>query len=175
VRDLIGGGLGVGLPQVEGDRLDLGLPLGAELGVEGSQGLGVPALGGPHHRPATVVVGHHGEVAVPLAVGNLVDADPVELIEPPLVEVLGHHPDHGPGHRLPGHPEQPSHRGLVHPLGHERHQVLEIPGEPGSRAGPRDLLGPHSPAPGAAEPADLGLQVELADPSRCRHLRTLRS
>ena len=99
-----------------------------------------------------------------LAVGDLVHPDPVQVVQPGGVEVIGHHPDHGPGHRLPGQTEEPRHRGLVGPLGEVADQVLEVPAEPRPGAGPGDLLGADPPAPRAAEPPDLGLQVQAAGP-----------
>ena len=95
------GGLLVGAPHVQADRLKVPAASLAELGVEALQGLGVLALGGPHHRSVPVVVGHHCEVAVALAVGDLVDADAQQPVEAGLVQLVGHDGYDDPGHRLP--------------------------------------------------------------------------
>jgi len=59
------------------------------------------------------VVGDHGQVAVALAVGDLVDADLVEAVQAGVVDVGGDHPDHDRGDRLPGAAQQPGDGGLV--------------------------------------------------------------
>ena len=49
-------------------------PLGAQFVEELADHLGVAALPGPH-QPSGVVIDHAGQVALPLAVGDLVDPD----------------------------------------------------------------------------------------------------
>ena len=73
----------------------------AELVVERLQGGGVLALGGPHHPPGLVVVGDHGQVAVALAVADLVDADPQQPGQPAGVDLLGDDPVHDARRRSP--------------------------------------------------------------------------
>ena len=53
------------------------------------------------HRARTVVVGDHGQVPVALAVGHLVDPDPVDLLQAGVVELVGHDPAHDARDRLP--------------------------------------------------------------------------
>jgi len=50
-------------------------PLGAQLVEERPHRVGVTALSRPH-QPAGVVIDHHRQVPVPLAVGDLIDPDP---------------------------------------------------------------------------------------------------
>jgi hypothetical protein len=97
---------------------------------------------------------------VALAVGDLVDADPVGLVQAGVVEVGGDDPDHDRGHRFPGAAQQPGDGGLVGALGQVGDHVLEVAGEPGGWSGPGDRLGPHPPAAPARQPADLGLQEQ---------------
>jgi hypothetical protein len=64
----------------------------AEAVEEALQGGAGHALTGPDDRAVTVVVGHHGQVSVALAVGDLVDADAVQALQAGVVEVGGDHP-----------------------------------------------------------------------------------
>src|SRR4051794_34135824 len=59
------------------------------------QGLGVAARGAPHD-PAAAMIGDVGQVALPATVGQLVAADRNQTGQPPLIEVIGHHPLHDP-------------------------------------------------------------------------------
>ena len=79
------GDLGVGAVQVHRRRLQLGgagRAEGVEEPLQGGAGLALPD---PHDRAVAVVVGDHGQVAVALAVGDLVDADPVQRIQAGVV------------------------------------------------------------------------------------------
>jgi hypothetical protein len=106
------------------------------------------------------VVGHHGQVSVALAVGDLVDADAVQALQAGVVEVGGDHPHRDSSHRFPGAAQQPGDGGLVGALGQVDHHVLEVAGEPGAGTGPGYRLGADPPAGTAGQPADLGLQVQ---------------
>jgi hypothetical protein len=97
-----------------------------------------------------------------LAPGDLVDPDPEQLVEPGGVERFVHDPHHGPGDRGPRDPEQTGDGRLVHALGAEGHQVLEVAGQPSARPRPGHLLCHHAVAAPTAEPSDLGLQQEAA-------------
>ncbi len=135
------GGLAERLGHVPTDRLELRAAVLAELVVEGLQGGRILALLGPDHGTLTVVIGNHSEVAVPLATGDLVDADPVETLEAGGVQAIGDHVDHVLGHRLPADPQQLGDRGLVHALGHVGDQVLEVTGVTSAWPGPGHCLG----------------------------------
>ena len=151
-------------PQVEADCLQLGGSGLAELVVELLEGGCVLAFSGPDHRAAAVVVGDHGQIPVSLAVGDLVDPDPVDLLQAGVVELVGHDPGHDVGHRLPRTAQQPGDRGLVHPLSEPGDDVFEVAGEPGARPGPGHLLGADPTTSPAPQPADLGTQEHLVAP-----------
>jgi len=142
LRGACGDRLQEGGSHVGGDGGQLGGTVGAEVGEEPVQGGGVLALRAPDHAPGAVV-GDQGEVAVALAPGDLVHADLEQLVEAARVQFVGHHPLTDRPHRLPGDPDQPPDRGLVHPGGQPRHQVLDVTGEPRLRPGERHLLGAH--------------------------------
>ena len=107
-----------------------------------------------------VVVGDHGEVAVPLAVAHLVNPDAVEPVQAGDIEAIGDHVDHDLGHRLPADPQHLGDRRLVHALGHEGDEVLQVTAVAGARAGPGHLLGAHPTTAPTLQPADLGLQPQ---------------
>jgi hypothetical protein len=152
------GDLGVGAVQVHRRCLQPGGALGAEGVEEALQGGAGHALTGPDDRAGTVVVGDHGQVAVTLAVGDLVDADAVQLVQAGVVEVGGDHPHRDGGHRLPGAAQQPGDGGLVGALGQVGNDVFDVAGEPGGGPGPRYRLGPHPLAAPTGQPPNLGLQ-----------------
>jgi hypothetical protein len=93
---------------------------------------------------------------VPLTPGHLVDADLKQRLQPAWVELVGDHPSADRPDRLPGDPEEPADRGLVHPGGQPRHQVLEVAGEARLDPSERHALGAH-PMLGAVDPAQFGL------------------
>ena len=94
-----------------------------------------------------------------LPVGDLVDPEPVQPVQPFLVQMVGHHPADGLVDAHPRGAHQPGHAGLVHPLGQPADHVLEVPGEPGPGPGPGHLLGAHPPAAWAPNPCDRGPQL----------------
>jgi len=114
----------------------LGAALGTQNIEERTQRGPVPPRCGPH-QPATVVVDDHSQVLVSALVGDLVDPDPTQALEPvePGVQV-GPHPGHDRAHGAPGDPHQFGDRGL-RALGRQpRHLLIEDPGMAGSVSGP---------------------------------------
>ncbi len=124
----------VGPAHVEADALQPGQPLVAQLVEEGLQDAVVLALADTDDGTLAVVIGHHGQVAVPFAIGDLVDPDPVEVVRRGVVDSLGHHVDDDLGHRLPRDPQQLGDRRLVHPLSQPGDDVLEVTGVAAGRA-----------------------------------------
>jgi hypothetical protein len=100
VGDRLGRGLGVGASQVDRHRPKPGLSLVAELVVERREGLCVVALLGPHHSTVAVVVGDHGEIAMAPTIGDLVDADAIEIVQAGIVDLVGDHAHDDVGDRL---------------------------------------------------------------------------
>jgi hypothetical protein len=63
------------------------------------------AAGGGPHQPAGVVVDHDHQVLVPALVGDLIDPDPLEPLEPVDAGVdVGHDPGDDVAHRAPPDP-----------------------------------------------------------------------
>jgi hypothetical protein len=48
-----------------------------------------------------VMVGYNGQVAVAFAVGDLIDPDPIQVLQAAGVDVLGDDPAHDPSDGLP--------------------------------------------------------------------------
>lgn len=106
-------------------------PVIAERVEERLDGGFVASLSGPH-EPAGVVVDDDGDVALALAVRQLVDPDapqPVEHV--PAVSVLGHDPLHDGGHRPLADPKQLRHHRRRRMRRQPAGLVLERPGETG--------------------------------------------
>src|SRR5215213_13922 len=99
---------------VDRDRPDR-VPALAELVEEGLQGGAVATRSAPDDR-ARAVVGHAGQVALPAAIADLVDADPDQALEAALVEMIGGHALDDPPDRVPADPQKPADRGLGHLL-----------------------------------------------------------
>jgi hypothetical protein len=146
--------------EVHRRRDQLGGAVGAEGVEEAFQGGAGHALPGPDDRAVAVVVGDHGQVAVTLTVGDLIDPDAVQALQAGIVQVLSHHAHRDGGHRLPGAAQQSGDGGLVGALGQVGHDIFEVAGEPGTRTGPGHGLGADPLAVPAGQPADLGLQVQ---------------
>jgi hypothetical protein len=106
------------------------------------------------------VVGDHGQVAVALAIGDVVDADAVQAVQAGIVQAISHHAHRDGGHGLPGAAQQSGDGGLVGALGQIGHDVFEVAGEPGTRTGPGHGLGTDPAAGPAGKAADLGLQQQ---------------
>jgi len=127
------------------------VPALSELCEERLQGSGVSARPHPHDR-ARSVIADRGQVALAAPVGDLVDADLDEPLEPAFVEVIAHDALDDPPDRVPAHPQEPCDRRLGHLLGEEGREVLEVARVAGAGPCPRDRL--HSDAAvGAAHPA----------------------
>jgi hypothetical protein len=138
-------------PHVGGDGGKLGCAVGAQFGEEPVQGGGVLALGAPGDL-AAAMIGDQREVAVALAPGDLVNADLEQFVQAAVVEPVDHDPLADRPDRLPGDPDQPPDRGLVHPGGQPRDQVLKVAGEARLDPGERHALGAH-PMRRAGQPA----------------------
>ncbi len=117
---------------------DAGGPFGAE-GVEERLHRRLATARRRPDQPAGVVVDHHGQVAVPLAVGDLVDPDPSHpLQQVPRADRSGHDSLDDRGHRPPRRTQQLCCR---RPRGVRRQPcggVFERIGEPRRRPRPRD-------------------------------------
>jgi hypothetical protein len=151
-----GGGVGA-------DQAELGRAVLAERVEEAVQRGLVMAGRGPD-QPAGVVVDHHRQVAVPLAVGDLVDADAPQAGQAvhALVGLLRDAGD-DPADGAPGHPQQLGDR---HPGGVDRQPrrgVLERAGEAGTVACPGHGRHDHAVV-AAAHPGRVGLQQRLHGP-----------
>ena len=95
---------------VSADVGEGGGPFGAELIEEHAQGGVVAARAGPHQR-AGVVVDDHDQVAVPALVGDLVDPDAAQPLEPVHGGVdIGVDPGDDRPDRPPRDPQQLAHR-----------------------------------------------------------------
>ena len=81
----------------------MGAAVGAEGVEEALQDPVVAALGYPDD-PAVVVVGDHGQVVVAPLVGDLIDTESVGVVEPVVVQVVGHDTRHGAMDGLPRDP-----------------------------------------------------------------------
>jgi hypothetical protein len=111
-------------------------------------------------RAAGVVIGHCGQIAVPFAVGDLVDPDPGHPVQ--QVGAAGGVSDdafHDPGHRPPRDPQQFRHRRAGRARRQPRTGVLESVREPGARTSPRHL-GHHHAVRIAAHPGSVSLQLD---------------
>ena len=131
--------LDVSLRHVDGDDLQLGVALGAQLGEEELERLGVLAGMSPHHR-ASVVVDDDGDVLVMPSVRQLVDADVDQAVEGISRSEAGGDAHDDPSHRLPGDPHQRRHARPVTPLCVPTDQLLERLREPRVVPGPWNSL-----------------------------------
>ena len=78
-----------------------------------------------------------------------------QVLQPVRVEPVGDHPFDDPPGGVPVDADQPGQRGLVHGGRQPAHQVLEVPGEPGTGPGERHTLG-DDPVHRAAQPPQVG-------------------
>ena len=97
-----------------------------------------------------------GEVALPAAIADLVDADRDQALEAALVELVGDDPLDDPPDGVPADPQQPGDRRLGHLLRQPRHHVLEVAGVMRAGPSPRHRLQMHA-AVRAAQPPQLAL------------------
>jgi hypothetical protein len=138
--------------------------VGPEDVEEPGDGRGVAARLRPDQVPR-IVVDHHGQVLLALAVADLVDPDPGQPREPVGDRVhVGTDPFHDRPDGAPGDPHQLRDRGLRRLRGQPRHLVIEHAGMPGVVPGPRDLSDHHSVL-GAGHPHRIGLHE---DPDRAQ-------
>src|SRR2546430_157573 len=130
----------------------------AEGQEEAGQGGLVAALGGPD-QATPLVVDHHRQIALALAEGDLIDAQPTQSGE---LEVGPVQPPGDPlqdaSHRAPGDPHQHGHGRLRALHCQPGDLVLEGPCEPAAGRGPGHVLD-HHPVLGAAHAPDLGLHI----------------
>jgi len=105
------------------------------------------------------MVGDQRQVALSAAVGDLVDADLDEALEPSLVEVVAHDALDDPPDRVPAHAQQSRDRGLGHLLGEEGGEVLEVARVAGARSRPGHRLDPDA-AVGAGDAPESILDVK---------------
>ena len=101
------------------------------------------------------MVGDHGQVVVAPLVGDLIDTEPVEAVEPAVVETVSDDSGDGAMDGLPGDAEQPADAGLVGPLRQPGDHVLQITGKSGSGPRPRDLFGTNPAATAAVDAGDV--------------------
>jgi len=145
---------------VDRDRPDRVLAL-AQLVEERLQRGGRAARLGPDDR-ADGVIGHTGQVALALAVANLVAADRDQPVKPGLVEVVADDALDDQPDRLPGDPEQPGDRRLGHLLREQGDDVLEVARVARARPGPRHRLKPRAAARLTPQAAQLALDDAAA-------------
>ena len=144
--------------RVGADQPDLLATLGTKRVEEAAQRRRVVAGRGPH-QPAGVVVDHHRQVPVAPLVGDLVDPDPAQPLQPVAGLLgIGRHPGHDPPHRRPRHPQQFAHCLLGGMDRQPRRGVVERVGVPGAVARPGHGRH-HRPVLGAADPGRLRFQV----------------
>ena len=122
--------------------------------------LAAPGLDVDHG--AGVVITDDGQIAVRVAVADLIDTDPIQRLQPARVEQLGHSTVDDRGDGFPAAAHQGGHRGAVGALGQPQHHVFEIAGMPRPGSCPGQLLGAHS-ALGALQSADLIDQPQPVD------------
>ena len=108
------------------------------------------------------MVDHDGQELVTALVGDLVDADAVEVVQAGVVDVVDHNPGDDRIDGFPGAAQQPADAGLVHPLRQPADDVLEVAAVPGVRACPGHVLGADSTAGAAVDAVDVGFQPHLA-------------
>ena len=161
------GGAAVGFGDVHADHLDVRHDRIRLAFIEIRQGL-LAASGLDIDHGAGVVIANDGQIAVRVAVADLIDTDPIQRLESAGIEQLGDPTVDDRGDRFPAAAHQGGHRGAVGALGQPQHRVFEIAGMPCPRARPGQLFGAH-PALRAVQPADLidqpqpvGAQVEVA-------------
>jgi hypothetical protein len=162
----IADGLLVAARHVDRDGPDRALAL-AELCEERLQGLSVATRAHPDDR-ARAMVGNGRQVALTLAIADLIDADLDEPGEPALVEVVADDALDDPADGLPSDPEQRRDRRLGHLLGEEGDHVLEVarvadarPGE-GHRFHPHAAVGADDAPQAVLDEAALATEIEVA-------------
>jgi hypothetical protein len=139
---------------------DLRAPLGSERIEERLQRrLGLPGRG--PDQASGGMVDHHHQIQPSATVGDLVDADPCEPVEP-VDQVLDVGPDPGDdrAHGAPGDPHQLGHRALGGLRRQPRHGLVEGVGMPGAVPRPRHM-GHHHTVLATLHPRRVGLEPGL--------------
>jgi len=154
------GGLTVGGAHVHRHCLDLWLPVGAEGVVELAQGC-LAAAGRDPDDVTGGVVGDHGQELASLAVGDLVDADVVQAVQPRIVDMGVHQAPDDTVHGMPGGAHQRRDRGLGHPLRQPAGHVLEVGAVPGGRPGPGHPFGAYAATSPTVKSSHVGVQDHL--------------
>lgn len=122
---------------------------------------GFVASFGRSYEPAGVVVGDDGDVALPLAVRQIVDSDPHEPVEQVrAASGAGYHSGHDGGFRPPGDPQQFRHRRRRRMRGQPGALVFERSGESGAAASPGHRRDPHAMVR-APDPRSVRLEIRL--------------
>src|SRR5262249_55900936 len=123
---------------VAGDKLEPRTALRAEQIEEALDGRAVAAVRGPD-QAAAVMVDDDGDVALALAVGELVDADPLQAGERVAAPagLLDHHPLDDPADGRPGDAHQLADRALRAVCRQPGDLVLEVARKPGAVPRPR--------------------------------------
>ena len=117
---------------------------------------------GPHQAPA-VVVHADRQVAVPLFVADLVDADPHQALEGVMGRSpLGHHSFDDGSNGAPGNAQELYNGGLGGVGDEPGRLVVEVPGMARPMAGPGHL-GHGDAVGGARDPGRVGLEVTQKD------------
>ena len=163
VRDSFGDRPGDPHGHVGRDQFDLCAALFPELIKEREHRLAVAARGGPH-QPAGVMVHHDGQVAMALAVRDLVDPDPPQPVKQiDLARRFGAGPLQDRADRPPRHAHQLGDRRLGAVHRQPADLVLECSGEPRVVPSPRDCTDHHAMA-AAGDPRRVGLDERKRRP-----------
>jgi hypothetical protein len=85
------------------------------------------------------VVDDHGDVVMAFSVGEFIDPDEVQAVEPRGIESLADDPLDDPAHCHPGDPHDLGHRGLVGHPGQVGGGLLERRAEPAAGRAPGNL------------------------------------
>jgi hypothetical protein len=132
----------------------------AERVEESLQGGHVLARCGPHQSPGVVIDDHHQE-QLPTPVGDLIDPDPAQPLEPVDQRVdVGPDPGDDRPDRAPRDPHQLGDRGLRRLRGQPRHLIVERVRMAGVVAGPGHVSDYHR-VHRALHPHAVGLQPHL--------------
>ncbi|HEY0002488.1 MAG TPA: hypothetical protein VGB74_18695 [Actinoplanes sp.] len=111
VRDMSDGGFAINRGHVHADRLQSG----PAVLTQGAQELAEHVLGAAltdEQHPPGVVISDHGQKLTAFAVGDLINSDPEDPVQPVNVEMLGDQPAHQRINGLPGRGQQHGHTGL---------------------------------------------------------------
>jgi hypothetical protein len=110
------------------------------------------------------VVDDHGQAAVTLAAGDLVDSDAGQSVEVTLVEHVTHDIGHDRSDGLPTDTQQPDGGGLVGSLGQPGHHRAEGAGVTSTWSRLGNVLGANSSTLRAVDRTDRGFEEALGGP-----------